>query len=103
MSAPSTEQIIALQLKPRQAILLNMMWGLSSAIMCGDRASADRILTSLHNFTRHYRLEASDEVREITQKISNIRNAFTDEQLRDLNITNYKLDLATGDWSKERP
>lgn len=99
----SEEQVIVLKLRPRQAILVNMMWGLSSAILCGDSAVAELIVTSLHGFTCRYRLEAPEEAREINGKISNIRNAFTDEQLRALGITNYRIDLATGKHTKERP
>jgi hypothetical protein len=103
MTAPATEQVITLQMKPRQAILLNMMWGLSAAVLCGDSAAARRIADSLHAYTLRYRREFPGEAQEITLKVSNIRNAFSDDQLRAMNITNYKLDTATGEWSKERP
>ncbi len=103
MTAPATEQVITLQLKPRQAILVNMMWSLSYAVLCGEKPAAELIMKSLDKYLARYRTEFPGEAREITQKISNIRNAFTDEQLREMNITNYRLDLATGGWSKERP
>jgi allophanate hydrolase subunit 1 len=103
VTAPPAEQVITLQLRPRQAVLVNMVYGLSAAILCGDEPMATRITESLHNYMLRFRREAPEEVREITQKISNLRIAFTDEQLRAMNITNYRLDLATGDWLKERP
>jgi DNA-binding winged helix-turn-helix (wHTH) protein len=97
-----TERMITIQLRPRQAMLLNMMFTLAGACMNGEQLLALRMKRSCVNFADFIRSEDSGEVQALTNKISNIRRAFTDEDLEQSGIANHLTDPDTGGLVRER-
>jgi hypothetical protein len=96
------ERVITLQLRPRQALLLNMMYTLAGAIMNHEPELAATLLRSCRDFAAFVRSHGPVEVQDLTDKISHIRNAFTTQELKESGIANFVTDPGTGDLVRER-
>ena len=96
------ERMLTLQLRPRQSMLLNMMYSLAGACMNGEQMNRLVLQRSCIAFADFIRSGDAGEVQALTNKISNIRHAFTDEELEESGIANHLTDPVTGGLVRER-